>query len=239
MAFFVRDDISLYYEVHGEGYPILLIAPGGMRSAAAFWHQSEWNPIASLAPHFQVIAMDQRNAGQSTAPVSGDDGWHTYTEDHLALLDHLNISKAHVMGGCIGGPYAFGLMKAAPTRITGAILQQSIGYDGTNRQLMYNMFDSWAEGLKPDMPEVSEADWLSFRGNMYDGDFDFNVGREFVAQCSTPMLVLMGDDAFHPQVISRDIAEIAPNALLIEDWKTDANRTAQTVVDFLKLHKSP
>ena len=61
--------------------------------------------------------MDQRNAGQSTAPVSGDDGWHTYTEDHLALLGHLNISQADVMGDCIGGPYAFGLMKAAPTRV--------------------------------------------------------------------------------------------------------------------------
>ena len=36
MARFVRDGISLYYEVQGEGYPILLIAPGCMRSAAAF-----------------------------------------------------------------------------------------------------------------------------------------------------------------------------------------------------------
>ena len=163
MAFFTRDDISLYYEVHGEGYPILLIAPGGMRSAVSFWQGSEWNPITTLAPHFRVIAMDQRNAGQSKGPVSGNDGWHSYTEDQLALLDHLGIEKAHVLGGCIGGPYAFGLMQAAPDRITAAVLQQSIGFDGTNRPLMYDMFDSWKEGLKRDMPNVTDAEWATFR----------------------------------------------------------------------------
>jgi len=234
MAFFDRDQVRLYYEVHGEGYPILLIAPGGMRSAAAFWHRSEWNPIETLSAHFKVIAMDQRNAGQSSGPVTGEDGWHTYTDDQLALLDHLNVEQAHVLGGCIGGPYAFGLMRAAPARVSAAILQQSIGYDGTNRQLMYDMFDSWAEELKPEMPEVSDSEWRQFRGNMYDGDFDFNVGRDFVSQCPIPMLVLMGNDAYHPQSISRDIARLAPNATLVEEWKSDAASTVQTVIDFLK-----
>ena len=37
MAFFERGEVSLYYEIHGEGYPILLFAPGGMRSAVSFW----------------------------------------------------------------------------------------------------------------------------------------------------------------------------------------------------------
>jgi len=236
MAFFVRDDISLYYEVHGEGYPILLIAPGGMRSAVSFWQGSEWNPITALAPHFRVIAMDQRNAGQSKGPVSGNDGWHSYTEDQLALLDHLGVEKAHVLGGCIGGPYAFGLMQAAPDRITAAVLQQSIGFDGSNRPLMYDMFDSWKEGLKRDMPDVTDAEWATFRGNMYDGDFDFNVCRDFVATCQVPMLVLMGNDAYHPMQTSREIAEIAPNATLIEDWKSEPDNTARSVIAFLQRH---
>ena len=42
---------------------------------------------------------------------------------------------------------------------------------------------------------------------MYDGDFDFNVGRDFVAACQVPMLVLMGNDAYHPMQTSREIAE--------------------------------
>ena len=57
---------------------MLLFAPGGMRSAIPFWETQPWNPIEALSPHFRVIAMDQRNAGQSTAPVS-EEKW-------LALL---------------------------------------------------------------------------------------------------------------------------------------------------------
>ena len=65
MPVFKRDDIELYYEEHGQGFPILLIAPGGMRSAVPFWERTPWNPIQHLAPHYRVIAMDQRNAGRS------------------------------------------------------------------------------------------------------------------------------------------------------------------------------
>ena len=37
MPIFARNDIQLYYEERGAGFPVLLIAPGGMRSAASFW----------------------------------------------------------------------------------------------------------------------------------------------------------------------------------------------------------
>ena len=74
MPKFETGDIQLYYEQTGEGFPVLLFAPGGMRSAASFWEQSPWNPVDALSSHFRVIAMDQRNAGRSSAPVSGSDG---------------------------------------------------------------------------------------------------------------------------------------------------------------------
>ena len=96
----------LYYEEYGDGFPLLLFAPGGMRSAISFWARSPWNPIEALADRFRVIAMDQRNAGHSTAPIHSGNGWHSYTADHIALMDHLRIERAHVLGGCIGGPYA-------------------------------------------------------------------------------------------------------------------------------------
>ncbi len=238
MATFERDDISLYYEIHGEGFPILLFAPGGMRSAVSFWRGSEWDPIEALSPHFQVIAMDQRNAGQSKAPVSASDGWHTYTADHIALLDHLGIEKTHLMGGCIGGPYSFGVIEQAPERVAAAVLQQSIGDSGSNRELFHAMFDQWADdGLKASMPTVSEADWASFRSNMFDGEFVYNVSRESVAGCTTPLLVLMGSDPYHPEATSREIARLAPNAELVERWK-DAPKdgTVERVVAFLKAH---
>ena len=236
MPFFERDAVKIYYEQHGEGFPVLLFAPGGMRSAVSFWEGSTVDPITELSPHFRVIAMDQRNAGQSTAPVSADDGWHTYAEDHIALLDHLGVERTHVMGGCIGGPYALGLMKAAPGRVTAAVLQQSIGFEN-NRPLFYEMFQTWADAIKDDHPEADEGVWESFKSNLYDGDFDFNVGRDFVKRCDVPMLVLMGDDSYHPQVTSREIARLAPNATLVERWKSpEEDGTVEKIIEFLQAH---
>ena len=235
MAYFNSGDVSIYYEVHGEGFPVLLIAPGGMRSTIELWQDGPFNPVETLAEDFQVIAMDQRNAGRSTAPVSGSDGWSTYTADQIGLLDHLGIDKAHLMGACIGGPYVLGFIQAAPDRVAAAILQQSIGYDG-DREIFYAMFQGWADAIAGDHPEADEDAWRSFRSNMYDGDFDFNVGRDFVRSCTTPLLVLMGDDAYHPQTISREIAASAPNAQLIERWKSPEDGTPAKVTEFLQAH---
>ena len=235
MPIFEKEGRRLYYEVTGEGFPVILFAPGGMRSAASFWERSPWNPIESFSRDFRVIAMDQRNAGRSTAPVSGSDGWHTYTGDQLALLDYLEIDRCHVMGGCIGGPYCFGVMQAAPDRVAAAVIQQTIGLDG-NREAFYDMFDSWAEEIRSNFPEVAEEDWRSFRSNMYDGEFLFNVDRDFVRSCDIPMLVLMGNDLYHPESTSRELASLAPRAEMVEDWKTDPVATAARAVNFLKAH---
>lgn len=240
MARFSRGTATLRYETYGRGFPVLLFAPGGMRSAVDFWQRSPWNPIAELSSTFQVIAMDQRNAGDSHAPVSARDGWADYTEDHVALLDHLGIERCHVLGGCIGGSYCLGLIARAPERVAAAVLQQPIGHAGDNRRAFFEMFDGWARDLAPSRPEVSEDDWRAFRDRMYGGDFVFNVTREAVAAMTTPMLVLMGNDLYHPESTSREIARLARNATLVERWK-DAESipaTVATVRDFLARHTS-
>ncbi|MFW6093430.1 MAG: alpha/beta fold hydrolase [Pseudomonadota bacterium] len=215
---FRNGEVELYYEEHGYGFPVLLIAPGGMRSAVSAWERAPWNPIDDLSGRFRVIAMDQRNAGRSRAPVRAEDGWHVYAQDQLALLDHLGVERFHVVGMCIGGPYCMGLIQAAPERVAAAVLLQPIGHLD-NREAFYAMFDDWANELKPERREVPDAAWESFKHNMYDGDFLFNVDREFVAGCRTPLLVLRGDDHYHPSEISREVVRLAPDARLIEQWK--------------------
>ncbi len=242
MPEFVRDGVSIHYEDHNPGggaAPLLLIAPGGMKSAISFWQGTPWNPIAQLSANRRVVAMDQRNAGASTAPVSAADGWQTYAGDQLALMDHLGIERFHAAGMCIGGPYCFGLIQAAPQRILSATLFQPIGRDD-NRDAFYAMFDNWAEELKPGMAEVSDADWSSFRENMYGGDkVLFNVDEDFVRTCETPLLVLMGNDLYHPQSTSRMIAEVAPNVQFIEEWKTEpaVGPAQQAFAEFLSAHE--
>lgn len=219
MPTFERDEIRIHYIEKGEGFPILLFAPGGMRSASGFWKNSPWNPVSELSDAFRVIAMDQRNAGRSEAPVRAGDGWHSYTADHVALLDHLEIERCHLIGGCIGGPYCMGVIQAAPERVASAVLQQPIGFSGENRQAFYEMFDTWKQEIVDRHPSVSERDWDAFRSNMYDGDFLFNTSREFVRGCATPLLILLGNDLYHPEITSREVAQLAPNAELIEKWQ--------------------
>jgi pimeloyl-ACP methyl ester carboxylesterase len=218
MPTFEQDDVAIYYEEHGSGFPLLLIAPGGMRSTIPAWANSPWDPIEHLSRTYRVVAMDQRNAGRSSAPIRATDSWHVYTADQLALMDHLQIERFHVAGMCIGGPYCMGLIEAAPARVASAVLFQTIGLDD-NRQAFFDMFDSWAEELKAQRPDVAGDAWEAFKRSMYGGDFLFNVSREFVAGCQTPLLVLRGNDLYHPESTSREIAELAPNAEFIEHWK--------------------
>ncbi len=222
MPILVRGDVTIHYESYGSGYPVVLFAPGGMRSSIEFWSRTPWNPIRELSARYRVIAMDQRNAGSSRAPVSETDGWQTYTRDHLALLDELGVERCHVLGGCIGCSYCFSLMAAAPGRVTAAVLQQPIGLRAENRDVFFQMFDSWSDEVVRQRA-ISQETLASFRQNMYGGEFVFSVSPEFVRQCSVPLLVLRGNDVYHPAETSEEIVEIAPRAELIERWKEGAD----------------
>jgi pimeloyl-ACP methyl ester carboxylesterase len=239
MPLFERADVSLYYEEFGSGHPLLLFAPGGMRSSVDFWHRSPFDPTAELASDFRVIAMDQRNAGRSRAPISADDSWHTYTADHLALLDHLGIQRCHIMGGCIGGSYCFSMIKTAPARVSAAVIQNPIGLKD-NRDAFREMFDGWAQELKGQRPQLSDSTLASFRENLYGGDFVFAVSRDFVASCATPMILLNGSDLYHPAEISAEIARLNRRIEVVSEWKTpEAARDAVgRVRTFLKNHSS-
>jgi len=73
---------------------------------------------------------------------------------------------------------------------------------------------------------------------MYDGDFVFNVSRDFVRGCQTPMLVLLGNDLYHPSETSREIVALAPNAELVERWKEPeaVAEAVRRVREFLRRH---
>ncbi|HKP60125.1 MAG TPA: alpha/beta hydrolase [Polyangiales bacterium] len=235
MPTFERGDVSIYYEEYGQGFPVLLFAPGGMRSSIDFWHRTApFDPTKELATQFRVIAMDQRNAGKSVAPIRADDGWHVYTEDHLALLDHLGIERCHVLGGCIGGAFALALIAAAPARVSSAVLQQSIGLSPDNRAVFYKLFDDWAANQRAEQPGAFEA----FRERMYGGEFVFSVDQSAVRGLATPLLVLMGNDIYHPSATSREIAELATHAELVERWKDPEvlPTTVTRVREFLSTH---
>ena len=236
MPFLNFEDVSIYYEDSGEELPsVLLLAPGGMRSAVDLWEKVSWDPRTYLRGHYRIIAMDQRNAGKSSAPVSGDDGWSCYTRDQVRLINYLNIDKFHVLGMCIGGPFCLGLIEELGDRILSATLIQPIGLN-KNRHLFYSLFNEWREGLTSQGHDLTEGDWKNFCENMFGSDkILFNVDEDFLSKCTVPLLILMGNDNYHPQLTSLKINNKAKNSTLIKEWKHGKNKllAAQRMINFI------
>jgi pimeloyl-ACP methyl ester carboxylesterase len=235
VAVFEHDGARIHYAEHGSGFPVLALAPGGMRSAASFWERMPWDPVAELAGSHRVIVMDQRNAGGSTAPVTGRESWATYTADQLALLDHLGVERFAVVGMCIGGPFILGLLQAASERVARTVVLQTIGRDD-NREAFHEMFDAWAGELAPDHPEADPQAWAAYRATMYGGDeVLFSVPEAFLPTIAAPMLVLAGGDLHHPASASRLLAGAVPGATFVERWKdpSDLPATRATIAEFL------
>jgi len=230
MPSFAHHNASIYYEEFGQGFPILTFAPAGLMSVIDVWNRpsAPVNPTTAFATDFRVIAMDQRNAGgQSRAPITAEDGWHTYAADHIALLDHLGIDQCHLYGQCIGGPFIMSLLKAQPQRIACAVIAQPIGRVGAMPPGRSANFDAWAKTLK-DHPEATEEVLDAFYQNLYAPGFAYSVDRAFVASCQTPCLVLAGNDAAHPFAIAEEMAQLLPNGEFIPEWKEGAALVAAT-----------
>src|SRR5437016_12936719 len=92
MSFFERGAVRIHYEEAGSGFPLLLIAGGGLNSTIAGLRGSThpFNAIEEFKGEYRCIASDLRNAnaGQSSAPLEIDRPWDAYTDDHHGLMDH-------------------------------------------------------------------------------------------------------------------------------------------------------
>jgi pimeloyl-ACP methyl ester carboxylesterase len=245
MSVLTLDDASIYFEEYGEGYPLLLFAPGGMRSRIEMWHApaegpprawSDWTEV--LASRYRVIAMDQRNAGRSRGTIAADHGWQTYAADQLALLDHLGIERCHTLGGCIGSSFCLGFGERAPDRVSAAVLQNPIGLNPEFPTYFPDSFVDWAEEQRAARPNLDPAALRAFGGNLWGGDFVFCTSRNAVRRWRIPALVLPGNDKPHPTATGLELAELLPKAEMLRDWKGPDHIAEQRrrVLAFLEKH---
>ena len=107
--------IELYYEETGSGPPLLLIA--GLTGNTLGWAML----LPALAEFFHVIAFDNRGAGRSSAPP-GPYTTREMADDAAALLEHLGIERAHVIGLSLGGMIAQELALAHAQRVDHLVL---------------------------------------------------------------------------------------------------------------------
>ncbi|PYN03392.1 MAG: hypothetical protein DME07_06700 [Candidatus Rokuibacteriota bacterium] len=174
---------------------------------------------------------------QSTIEVWSRPGWHTYSADHIAVLDHLGIDRCHLYGQCIGGSFIMSLLKAQPQRIACAVLAQPIGRVGAMAPGRAARFNAWAETLT-DHPEATPQVLDAFHQNLYGAGFVYSADRAFVGSCQTPCMVLAGNDEAHPYPISEEVAKLLPRCEFIPEWKqgTPLAAARARIKEFLAKH---
>src|SRR5437868_3970339 len=248
MSFYEKGPVRIRYEEAGSGFPLMVIAGGGLNSTIAGLSgpSSPFNPMEDFKDEYRCIAADLRNAndGQSSGPLEIDRPWDAYTDDHLGLMSHLGIEKFMVLGFCIGGPFIWNLLKRAPDRIVAAVLAQPSGSRPEMRDLFYETnMKGWGPALTARRPEITAEMVDTFLTRMYRNkpDFVFTVTRDFVRSCRTPLLILPDDIPAHPYAVAMEAAMLAPNAeVSIFPWKEPKERiplAVRQIRSFLRAHR--
>ena len=126
----VIDGIATRYEIVGAGPPLLMYAPGGFNAVVEAWttlgSYAKIKLLDHLPQHFTCIAFDRRECGQSggrVEPVT----WTHYVAQGRGLLEHLRISRAHLIGGCMGCAPVAAFAVAHPEMVVGIVLYWPVG----------------------------------------------------------------------------------------------------------------
>jgi pimeloyl-ACP methyl ester carboxylesterase len=247
MSFYEKGAVCVHFEEAGSGFPLMLIAGGGLNSTiSGLKNNSPFNAIEEFKAEYRCIAADLRNAngGQSSGPLEVDRPWDSYADDQLGVMDHLGIDKFMVLGFCIGGPFIWNLLKRAPDRIVAAVLAQPSGSRPEMRDLFYNNnMKGWGPALTAKRPEITMKMVDKFLTRMYrtDPDFVFTVTRNFVRNCQTPVLILPDDVPAHPYAVAMEAAMLAPKAeVSMFPWKEPKERiplAVRQIRSFLRAHR--
>ena len=244
--FYEKGAVRIRYEEAGSGFPLLLIAGGGLNSTKDRLPGSPFNPIEEFKGEYRCIYADLRNAntGESSGPLEIDRPWDSYTDDHLGLMDHLGIDKFMVLGFCIAGPFIWNLLERAPDRVVAAVPAQPVGFRPEMPNVMYdNSMTGWGSELVKRRPEITMDMVEKFLTRMFrtNADFVFTVTRDFVRNCRTPVLVLPDDSPAHSYAVAMECAMLAPKSeVSLYPWKEPKERiplAVRHIRSFLLAHR--
>jgi len=130
LATAVIDGITTHYEVVGRGDPLLMFSPGGFDATLAKWTTlgvyARIRVLDRLSQHYSCIVFDRRETGESGGRVERI-LWAHYVRQGFGLLAHLNIDRAHVMGGCMGCSSAIAFAVAHPEATRRLLLWWPVG----------------------------------------------------------------------------------------------------------------
>ncbi|MCI0425134.1 MAG: alpha/beta hydrolase [Actinobacteria bacterium] len=164
-----REGVGIYFEVHGEGEPTLMLIP-----SSPITHSRSWKgQIPYLARHFKVITMDGRGNGRSDRPTAVEA--HTRKEniaDMLAVMDAAGVDSAAFVAHCHANWWVVELVAAHPERALALVaIEPGIPYLGGGNPYWAMSSDTFEEVLEEPsgwqlfnrhLIETEHRRWLEF-----------------------------------------------------------------------------
>jgi pimeloyl-ACP methyl ester carboxylesterase len=245
MPYATNQGVRIHYQVGGEGAPLVLLH--GFNSNLERWH--EWGYVEPLQRDYRLILLDARGHGASDKPYDrAAYTWPIPVTDVVAVLDHLQIPQAHVLGYSMGGGTCFGLAQYAPTRIMslliGGMPAQEDSFatfaevDGTDPEAFFTAFEGKLGVRLP--PEM--------KARMVTNDLQALAAaaqtrpslEEVLPQMTMPCLLFAGEaDPWYPLI--QDNARRMPKATVISfpglghaDVTRRADLVLPQVIQFLR-----
>ncbi len=189
--------IKIYYEVYGEGRPLVLLH-GAFYTIEMNWAQL----IPELSKTRKVIAIEMQGHGHS--PFSDRElSIATLASDVEKVMDHLKIDSADVAGYSMGGSVAYQFAVQSPKRLRKLAIISSTyktsGWlpvvNGAFKDFKPDFFDDTP--LKTDYDAVApdKTKWRKFLEQMFAfAKTSFNVGDSNIAKIAAPVLIISGDN---------------------------------------------
>lgn len=189
--------IKVYYEVHGEGKPIVLLH-GAYMTIGLNWAQI----IPELAKTRKVIALEMQGHGH-TAYSDRALALSTLASDVAGVMKFLKIDSADIVGYSLGGTIAYQLVIQNPELVKKLIIisstYKSEGWQKEVRSVFEmvrpEFFD--ATPLHAEYVKVAPdtANWHKFVGKMIEfAKSNFNLGDDNIKKIKSPVLLIMGDN---------------------------------------------
>jgi 3-oxoadipate enol-lactonase len=234
-------DADIYYEVHGDGPPLLFCSVTGLDHQAWTFHQ-----VPVFSRDHKVILFDYRGTGKSTKTVQKY-SIKMFTDDAAALLDHLDVEQAIVCGHSMGGVVAQLLALDHPRKVKKLVLASSgaahpgahgiplamcrdmvrKGFEGYIRE--HTIATGWTKEFVAANPDLIEK-FLQVRISgiaPLENYLHFVLARQEhdhtarLKDIHAPTLVLVGDDEHHGAAdrthwdAAHHLAREIPNAKLV------------------------
>ena len=189
--------IKVYYEVYGEGRPLVLLH-GGFYTIEMNWSEL----IPELAKTRKVIAIEMQGHGHS--PFSDRKlALTTLASDVQGVIDYLKIDSADVAGFSMGGSVAYQFAVQSPKRLRKlVIISSTYKTDGwlpivntAFEDFKPEFFDNTPLKTGYDAVAPDKTKWRKFLEQMFAfAKESFNVGDSNIAKISAPVLIIAGDN---------------------------------------------